>query len=193
MNRDDFDALEEFDPLREETMRLPRGIQPERDLWPGVEARIRALGDVPATGPASGKVIRGDFARGARVMLAAAAVVVVFVVGLATGLLRRDGGRSVADAPAGAPVAVTPFDAIDAGHASESRDVLEALARVEDLDPATVELIRRNLEIIETAIAEIQAALADDPGNPGLNRLLTSEYQRRGDVLRRAARLADSI
>ncbi|MGH2569626.1 MAG: hypothetical protein ACRDGR_00280, partial [bacterium] len=96
-------------------------------------------------------------------------------------------------APAPPPVAMSPFDVLDASHASASRDVLDALTRVEDLDPATVELIRRNLEIIETAIAEIRAALADDPGNPGLNRLLIAEYQRRGVVLRRAARLADSI
>jgi hypothetical protein len=123
-------------------------------------------------------------------MLAAAAVAVVFVVALATNALRRDGS---APPVAVAPPATSPFDLIDASHASASRDVLDALSRMEDLDPETVELIRRNLDIIGTAIADIRAALADDPGNPGLNRLLSTEYQRRSVVLRRAAKLAESI
>jgi hypothetical protein len=176
---------DEFEALHQETLRLPRGIEPARDLWPGIEARIRDLGEAPARG----KILHGRFEFGARTMLAAAAVVVVFVAALTTGVLHRD--RTAAPGPS--PIAPSPFDVIDASHASASREILDALARVEDLDPATVELIRKNLEIIETAIAEIRAALADDPGNPGLNRLLTAEYQRRGVVLRRAARLAESI
>jgi len=177
-------------PFLEETRRLPRSLEPERDLWPGIEARIRQA-------PAEDKIVRPDFTFGSRAMLAAAAVIVVFFVGLATGILRRD---RVAPGPpverVEAPAVVAPADAIgafDATQASASVDVLAALTRDRDLDPATVELIRRNLEIIEAAIAEIHEALADDPDNPGLNRMLTSEYRRRGEVLRRAARLTGSI
>ena len=45
-----------------------------------------------------------------------------------------------------------------------STDVFERIAgREDDLDPATVELIRHNLEIIDEAIREIREALDEDP------------------------------
>ena len=44
--------------------RLPRGVEPERDLWPGVEARLR-----------SEKVVKGDFGFSRRTWLAVAAMV----------------------------------------------------------------------------------------------------------------------
>lgn len=182
---------DEFQDLAEAARRLPRSIEPERDLWPGIEARL----DETVEEPPAGRIVRPDFAFGRRGWLAAAAVLVACVAALSTGVLRRDhsgagGGSAIVEADR--PVTAS-LDAIDATHASASRDVLAALSRNRDLDPETVELIRRNLEIIENAIAEIRAALADDPENPGLNRLLTAEYQRRGEVLRRAAKLTDSI
>jgi hypothetical protein len=183
---------DEFKDLLAVTKSLPRSIEPERDLWPGIEARLDEAEDAPV----SDKVVRADFTFGSRTMLAAAAVLVVFVVALTTGVLNRDpagSGPAVVDVTPAIPGEAAPLDVIDATHASASRDVLAALTRDKDLDPETVELIRANLEIIETAIAEIRAALAADPENAGLNRLLTTEYQRRGEVLRRAARLADSI
>ena len=184
---------DEYGDLIERARSLPRSLEPERDLWPGIEARIRAAEEAPERP----KVIRADFGFGGRAWLAAAAVLAVVVVALATGVLRRDpagDGTPVADStPVEIPKAAAPLDVIDATHASASRDVLAALARDRDLDPETVELIRRNLEIIEAAIAARISAMAADPENAGLNRLLTAEYQRRGEVLRRAARLADSI
>ena len=65
--------------------------------------------------------------------------------------------------------------------------------RSEELDPETIALIRTNLEIIDTAVREIRAALEDDPGNPELERLLTAGYRRRGALLRRTANYAESI
>jgi hypothetical protein len=186
MKYDDEPTGPEDRRLLDEVQRLPRTLEPERDLWPGIEARLSVDEQ-----PAARRVLRGDFTFGRRSLLAAAAVLVVCVVGLATGVLRRDPAPARVGEPI--PTAAADLDALDANYALVSRDVLDALARDQDLDPATVELLQRNLTIIEGAIEEIRAALADDPENAGLNRLLTAEYQRRGDVLRRAARLADAI
>ena len=51
-----------------------------------------------------------------------------------------------------------------------------------------MEIVRRNLEVIDAAIAELQAALEDDPGNGELTRMLLATYQRKIELLEQAAR-----
>jgi hypothetical protein len=58
----------EFDSVRREAERLPRRIEPPRDLWPGIAARLR---DVPRERPISRAWIS---------VLAAAAALALFVV-----------------------------------------------------------------------------------------------------------------
>ncbi len=55
------------------------------------------------------------------------------------------------------------------------------------LDPQTVATIEASLGIIDRAIREARRALADDPNNPALNRLLIKYEQSKLRVLRQAS------
>ena len=58
------------------------------------------------------------------------------------------------------------------------------------LDPQIIATIEASLGIIDRAIAEARRALADDPDNPGLNRLLIKHEQSKLRVLRQASAAA---
>ncbi len=57
------------------------------------------------------------------------------------------------------------------------------------LDSATVNVVRRNLDIIDAAILESRAALANDPNSGFLLEQLDRAYERKVDLLRRVALL----
>jgi hypothetical protein len=59
-----------------------------------------------------------------------------------------------------------------------------------ELDPATIEVIERNLAIIDTAIAEARTALENDPSNAYLYRHLDNTLNMKVELLRRATRRA---
>jgi hypothetical protein len=58
------------------------------------------------------------------------------------------------------------------------------------LDPRTVLVIERNLEVIDLAIQEARMALNDDPANAYLNSHLADARRRKLDLLRHAATLS---
>ncbi len=187
--------MTERDPLQEATRKLPRDIEPDRDLWPDIEARLEER-ERPETIDVA-DVERRGWRRGLR---DAAIFVGLFLAGWAVAQLEPEwrGKEQVATAPGDAatestepPTAVTP-DELDAEYAAASRELFEDLERRE-LDPETVEVIRRNLDTIDTAVQEIREALELQPDDPRLQRQLTTEIRRRGDVLRRAAEIRESI
>ena len=83
------------------------------------------------------------------------------------------------------PVARPPSDAEWAAATDELFRALDDPRN--ELDPATTEIVRRNLEIIDAAVRDIRAALEADSTNTGLQKLLTAEYRRRSALMRRAA------
>jgi hypothetical protein len=193
--RHDADDGGELDPrLREAAAALPKSVEPARDLWPGIEARIREE-----------RVVVADFRpwwRRRGVLVAAAAAVVIVVAGLTGRVLDRRGGEAPAPELAEAPRAEAPrgeappvwTNGNAAAYAASRDDVLTLLTeRGEELDPETVAEIRRNLEIIDEAIANIREALAEDPGNPELEDLLNAGYRRGGATLRRTVGLTETI
>jgi hypothetical protein len=160
--------------------RLPREIAPERDLWKPIAERIRFEEAIPWTATRR---------QPARPLLAAAVVALVLAGSV---LIARRTGQRAAPAElaeragrASAEVAAVPTEA---EWTAASDDVFRALEQEHpNLDPATKELVRQNLEIIDEAVRKIHRALEDDPSNPHLQRLLTAEYQRRSALLRKAA------
>lgn len=73
------------------------------------------------------------------------------------------------------------------------RQLRAALAQRQDqLSPATLEVVERNLNLIDQAIREIRQALDNDPENKELRHLLTASYQREVQLLRRATQLPQS-
>lgn len=138
--------------------------------------------------------------------LAAAAIALV-IVSVASVWLLRSGPRAPAVASrspdttlvAGGDVAV-PAAAVpdlrvanfaDREYAAAVADLQRALeqGRVR-LSPATVEVLERNLGIIDAAIEQARRALVADPGDIYLNDHLAETMRRKLDLLRRANAIA---
>lgn len=158
----------EADPLDEQVARLPREIEPPRDLWPAIAAR---LGEQARPAPRTWHWP----------MALAAGVAVATISALLTwGLLREPGtiGGSATGEPALMPVSYGPNSALDAGQL-RTRDALLAQfhQRLAELPPETHEAVLNNLAIIQRAADDIDAALADNPGSGLLNQLLFGTYQ----------------
>jgi hypothetical protein len=190
-------VLEDLRAVRETAGSLPRR-SPEGDLWPGIEARIRASdrGIVPLA--AAGQARRRfSFT----VPQLAAAAVALLVLGSASVWVALNAGAGVAGNEG--PVAVTPLP--EAGFASAPEDApafsyeqtiegLEEQLRVgrDRLDPKTVQALESSLATIDRAITRAQEALDADPASAYLNRHLADARTRKLRVLQQAARLASS-
>lgn len=187
--------------LRAALERLPSEVEPERDLWPSIRARIEQGRVQPLRG--------GDEARSsARTMpwytaprrLAAAAVLLVTLTATATwyATTPRDTARSVdgsAAAPAVAPTA-DPAAAL-AIFASYERSADELSASLDrrsaGLDARTLAVLERTLRTIDGAIAEAREALATDPSNPAVQAFVAAAYRQKLDFLRRANDVAAEL
>jgi predicted anti-sigma-YlaC factor YlaD len=171
---------------------LPRVIEPARDLWPGIAARIE--GDTVARGWFGAALHQGRHHLGA---LAAAAAALVVVSSVVTTLIvaRRDAAtaRSGLGRTATA-VGVTPasleLSQARGTYEAARRQLLAALeARRSSLSPATLKVLDENVRIIDEAVHQMESALARDPGNQELPSLLVTAYRQEIDMLQRAAGL----
>lgn len=186
--------------LRRQARALPREIEPARDLWSGIAARIAT--EPGAAGPASAAVVplrrreRTHWQQARGGWLAAAAVVLVVISsGVTTILIRGGAGPMVPvaanqDAGAANPVGLAAFAAAE----PEYRMTVEALeaelaARRDALSPATVQIVEQNLLIIDNAIEEARRALAADPTSADLPLLLSGVYRQKVELLRQAVEL----
>ena len=162
-------AATELRRLIAEAHGLPRSIEPGRNLWTTIEARIvqRARYNVQRV-----------FWRGA---LAAAAVLVI-----ALGLYRLLPPSTAPYRPAGRGWVGVQADF------DRATDELSRILAVERgrLRPETVALLERNLVVIDAAIAESRAALARDPANADLRRLFVAASRHKVELLQWATRLA---
>jgi hypothetical protein len=154
---------DDLDPLARRARELPRSIEPARDLWPGIERRL----------PPRRRRLPRWLPLAAAIALAAGAW-----------LLGRTAAR---EGPAPAPVASAPPGAGAAG------DLLAALEREPGtLAPETVAALRRNLAVIDSALAESRAALARDPRDASAESWLRLVERQRADLLRQVVRLPRS-
>lgn len=184
---------EELDPadvarLRAAVQRLPEEVEPERDLWPDIRARIEQ-GRVQALLGASGAPVAPGlpwYAQPRR--LAAAAVLLVSLTATATWWTMRSGGTTsgVADSTA----ALATFDADERSAAALSAALDGRRAK---LDPATLAVLERTLRTIDGAIAEAREALASDPANPAVRAFVATAYRQKIDFLRRANDVAAEL
>lgn len=172
--------------------RLP-DLPPERDLWPAIEARLsprrardRRAGVIP--------IRRRRVVLTVPQLLAAAIALVLFSasgIWLALGGVGDPGTGSLAPAllgPAGTArtVAFTEYDRVIADLEAEYR------SRRDQLDPATVQVVERNLAIIDRAITEARAALAADPSSGFLSAHLAGTMRQKAELLRTAAGIVQS-
>jgi anti-sigma factor RsiW len=165
--------LEAAEAPPEQTAGLPRSVDPELDLWPGIQKRLGQ------SGAGRGRVaIRGW-------QLAAAALLLIALSsGVTALLLRRSAGGSAMQQA----LALTPLEAQYASAAAELAGALER-ARSQ-LAPQTIAIIERNLAVIDSALAESRRALAGDPHNAMLEQLVIAAWRQKMDFLRRATALS---
>jgi hypothetical protein len=175
---------------------------PERELWPGIAARIGA-------GP--GEVVPIDAARARRrwsfslPQLAAAGIALMALSGGAAWLLHPGmPPAAVATRPSPVPAAApagSSLVALAAANRAAGRSYAAAVGDLERvleegrgrLDTTTVRVIERNLATIDTAIAQAQRAVAADSGNLYLNSHLAETMRRKLELLRQAAALVSSV
>jgi hypothetical protein len=162
--RDEWPAGER-DALERRLGRLPQELPPARDLWAGIEARIRSE---EARSPRAGRL-----SRGAAAMAASVALVAV----LATALM-LDRGQ---DPPPPAGVAGTatfgPGHELGPSYQAARAGLIDDLEqRLERLSPEARETVLENLATIRRSAAEIDAALAGDPANSLLQQQLLAAY-----------------
>ena len=151
------------DKLKAALQRLPREVQPDRDLWPGIEGRIQRR---RAAHPAWGYG------------LAASLLVAVAAGGLWAGMhMQKQAAAPGVIVAEGSNVPTDPYLAQRAAYAESS------VQSATDLPPATRAVILKNLRIIEGSMQGIQAALDKDPNNPRLRALLFDLYQNEARLL----------
>jgi hypothetical protein len=143
---------------------LPSSIEPPRDLWPGIERRLPPR------------------RRGLPRWLPLAAALALLLLG--GGLLRRLAREA---APAPAPVATA-----DPGVQAEAALLASLEGDMGSLAPETIATLRRNLAIIDSALAESRRALSADPGNGDVQALFRVVQRQRAILLQQAARLPRS-
>jgi hypothetical protein len=146
---------------------LPRELSPARDLWPDIESRLEPRRR-----------------RGAWAWQAAAAIALVVVSSLITASLVRREDTPVARASAPVskaavmPAAFGPSYSLDAEYDKARGQLANDLEqRLAGMPPSARQKLEANLAEMHRAAAEINVALARQPGDPLLEELLLNTYQ----------------
>ena len=162
---------------------------PTKDLWVGIRAGLTQESEARLTpGRRPGVSRRFSFTVP---QLLAASIALVLLSGGSAWLALRQGPTNTPE-----PIAVTRPAGTRVASWTGSTDIaigeLEtALTQNEkQLDSTTVRIVRKNLAIINRAIAEARIALRNDPGNAYLNLHLADTMRRKVELLRRVNDMA---
>jgi hypothetical protein len=158
---------------------LPQSIDPPRDLWPQIAARLEARPGAAVQAPVRARRVPREW-------LAAAAMVASVAVGVWIGRSVLPGVHSGTVVVPSTAVAVSPPNgaAIDAAYVTDPRyqrqraALLQSLqAQLATMPPETRNKVMASLATIEKAKQDLEDALGKDPGNALLQELLVSTYQ----------------
>ena len=171
---------------------LPRSLSPANDLWPGVERRLsrpeawhRRIGWGPALALAAAAAVAVAIAA---VLWQAQSVPTVHTVRMPES--RPTITRVAADAAVQDPVLAQA----ERDYEAAANALLETLQqRRTSLAAGDLEAIQANLQVIDRALSEVRQALAKDPGNLELNRMLVATHRKKVDVLRRVVFLSTAL
>lgn len=165
---------------------LPQAVQPPRDLWAGIEARINA--ERQSAGPAQSTAAR----RPAQLRwLTAAAMIGTLAIGVWIGRSSLPGARPTQPPLAvDKPIATQPPSTnnvaalVQAAYLSDpkfraTRDELvkSLAARLAALPPESRAKVVDSLAAIHKSMRDLEAALGKDPTNALLQELLLNTYQ----------------
>jgi hypothetical protein len=178
-----------------EAGRLPE-VPPARDLWPGIRGRLAprpSRSSVSAGKRTAGSSVISIWS-GRRVMVtvpqlvAAGLAVAVLSAGGVWAALTGEGARGGPASEHAAAPATGPAVALLASYEPAMSELeTEYERRRGDLDPETIQVVERNLAIIDAAIREASHALAADPASGFLHTRLADAMRMRMGVLRQAS------
>ncbi len=164
------DALEQMRRVLADSHALPREIQPSRDLWADIAQRLAPRAKPATPGRSWSRSPSG---------LAAAAVLLIAVGGAIGATVSR--WRQ--------PATDTAFTTARARYTAAAATLAEQLAADPGLLAVTTRsVIAQDLDILDRAIREAEAALAADPRSAALEQMLLKREQQRIDLLERALR-----
>jgi len=167
---------------------MPRDVAPPRDLWPDIAARIEAERSAQPAGRAPSGRPRWMLPA----LAAAAAITLVATSSLITAALLGNSRQPATIAATTVPsrtaeptteprimtAAFGPGHVLDQGYVAARRQLASTLqARIARLPPSARQKLEANLAELHRATHEINAALAQQPGDPLLEELLLSTYQ----------------
>lgn len=177
------------DSLSQMLAALPKDVQPERDLWQGIQAEIGKTPIVTDSAPVVHFSSTRWFQIAAGVLLVLATSLTTFVV--TRNSMEKDAAMQIAQQPV--PTATAPLNAMPVSFGGEAlgADYMKARseldqrfeARMKTLPPSTRAKLERNLADLRHAANEISATLAENPSDPLLQDLLMSTYQRELQLL----------
>lgn len=195
----------ESDELSRRLAELPASLEPARDLWPEVAARLepRDRKVVPLTAWRRVRRIASQAASRPMWGQALAAGVGLVVGALLTylALSGADAGPGVEGDPStgtGDGRLVASAQAIDEAEVQFLRAKeelwLAVFARRDELSPEAWEMVQQNLRILDGAVEDLRSALGEDPENPELHQRILANQRRSLDLLQEvAAGLSDSV
>jgi hypothetical protein len=159
---------------------------PTTDLWPDIRARL-----TPGRRPEVSRDttnVRRRFSFSVPQLLAASIALVLLSGGSVWLALQQ---RPI-DTPVATPQpTITPAATWTRSTDAAIADLQAVLVQNEKrLDTATVRIVRKNLAVIDRAIAEARIALRNDPGNAYLNLHLATTMRRKVELLRRVNDMA---
>ena len=169
-------TFEELNQLATQTRRLPATLEPDRDLWPEIKARIEGEVEVFSTRR------RLLFAGNAIPFALAASAVLAVAFGLL--VLTRYSPES------SEPVVINDYESIEQEYRNAKAALLATLRSPDSyVSEETLTTIEESLEVIGKAVSDIRLALEVDPNNPHLERMLMATYNAEINLLHQAVRL----
>ena len=183
-----------------EARALP-ALEPSRDLWAGIEARIEApvipLADGAIAPQAPTRIGRPShtWQVSTRGLAAAAVLLIALSSGLTYLVATSDDPSETGQwvVTGGGAAGVQPVRLSTPQIARYDEEIGELRRVIAErrglLDSATVATIERSLRVIDDAIAESRAALASDPASEFLHEQLDRTLARKVELLRALARM----
>ena len=166
----------ERDPLLQQVGALPPAIEPSRDLWPDIHAR---LGQAPPAARPTPRGLSWSWALAAGTAIATVSV-------LFTWMAVRAPEQAAVPVAAVSPSPVESLQPVSYGsyarlgpeYVETRAQLLGAFkARLATLPPDVRVRVEQDLATIQKAADDIDAALAQDPSSRLLNSLLLGTYQ----------------
>jgi hypothetical protein len=186
---------------------LPTSIEPPANAWVKIRAEIEASGNPDRgmsddTDSHSIRMVHIAFWQRPIFLAAAALLLVAGSSVLTTVALDRRATSStprVGQMPSAAiatdtnngPASLAQFTVVESDYLRAVNDLSATLESEQgSLSPETIAKLRESIKVIDAAILEARNALAADPSNRTLIRMLANSYEQKVDLLKRTTEMA---